>query len=184
MVLCEQETNAQIAQGLLCCAPAASISKPKASKVSAAPAFDEAARLPCFATGTPQAATTRLTAVDTLSVWCPSPPVPQTSIAFSGASIGIKRARKARAAPAISSSVSPRSDKSIRKRSISASGTSPSSKRPKASSASAALRWASIAGRVLMSGLSPRCRISLGNWLAVHARTQLRCSPGGTGHHV
>ena len=46
----------------------------------AAPALLLAARLPCLATGTPQAATTRLTAVETLSVWCPSPPVPQTSM--------------------------------------------------------------------------------------------------------
>ena len=48
--------------------PAASMSSPSASSVSAAPALLLAARLPCLATGTPQAATTRLTAVETFRV--------------------------------------------------------------------------------------------------------------------
>src|SRR5688572_32529618 len=42
-------------------------------------------------------------------------------------SIGISRARSARAAPAISAAVSPRSDNSTRKRAISSSEVSPSS---------------------------------------------------------
>ena len=64
---------------------------------------------------------TRLTAVETLSVWWPSPPVPQTSIALLGASIGISRARSARAASAISILVSPRSVSAMRKSAIASS---------------------------------------------------------------
>src|SRR3546814_14001691 len=59
-------------------AAARSRSRPSASSVSAAPALEEAARLPCLATGTPAAATTSDTEVETMSVWCPSPPVPPT----------------------------------------------------------------------------------------------------------
>ena len=39
---------------------------PSAAKTSAAPDFDEKARLPCFATGTPQPATTSALAVEML----------------------------------------------------------------------------------------------------------------------
>lgn len=39
---------------------------PSAARTSAAPDLEEAARLPCFATGTPQAATIRLASVETL----------------------------------------------------------------------------------------------------------------------
>ena len=98
---------------------ARSMSRPSASSVSAAPAFDEAARLPCLATGTPQAATTMATAVETLSVWWPSPPVPQTSIALAGAAIGISRvAHRPRRARRSRRSVSPRSDSATRNAAI------------------------------------------------------------------
>ena len=53
--------------------------------MSAAPLFDEAALLPCLATVTLQAAQTKATAVEILSVPAPSPPVPQTSIEPCGA---------------------------------------------------------------------------------------------------
>ena len=116
--------------------PARAMSRPSASSVSAAPAFDEAARFPCFATGTSHAATTSDTAVETLSVWWPSPPVPQTSMAPSGASIGISRSRIACAAAAISTIVSPRSDSATRKAATSSSLPPPSSIVAKACAAS------------------------------------------------
>ena len=52
---------------------------PSASSVSAPPASDDAARLPCLTTGTPLAATTMAAIVDRLTVLTPSPPVPTTS---------------------------------------------------------------------------------------------------------
>ena len=52
----------------------ASTLTPSAVSTSAPPVRDESARLPCFATGTPQPATTKVTAEDTFSVPAPSPP--------------------------------------------------------------------------------------------------------------
>jgi hypothetical protein len=66
-------------------AMSASMLTPSAVRMSAEPARDDSARLPCLATGTPQAATTSAAAVDTLNVPEASPPVPQVSIAPSGA---------------------------------------------------------------------------------------------------
>ena len=54
---------------------------------SAEPDLEEKLRLPCLATGTPQPATTRAAAVETLKVPEPSPPVPTVSMAPGGASI-------------------------------------------------------------------------------------------------
>ena len=54
---------------------------PRASRRSAEPQLDDAARLPCLHTGTPAPATTRLARVETLMVWLRSPPVPTTSTA-------------------------------------------------------------------------------------------------------
>ena len=62
------------------------ISTPRASRTSAAPDFDDAALLPCFATGTPAAAMTSEDVVDILKELEPSPPVPtisSTSISWS-----------------------------------------------------------------------------------------------------
>ncbi len=81
---------------------------PSSVSTSAPPVWEDRARLPCFATGTPQPATTKVTADDTFSVPAPSPPVPQTSMAPSGASIAVILARMARTAPVISCTVSPR----------------------------------------------------------------------------
>src|SRR6202040_3763656 len=53
-----------------------SILTPSAANTSAAPDFEEKARLPCLATGTPQPATTSALAVEMLKVPDPSPPVP------------------------------------------------------------------------------------------------------------
>ena len=58
------------------------------------------ARLPCLATGTPAAATTRAEVVEMLNVPELSPPVPTTSIVPAGASTRRTRSRIAVAKPA------------------------------------------------------------------------------------
>jgi len=66
---------------------------PSASRVSAPPDNEDAARLPCLTTGTPAAATTMEAMVDRFTVFTPSPPVPTMSTASSGmAPAGIARA--------------------------------------------------------------------------------------------
>src|SRR5690606_39704597 len=55
----------------------ASMFTPSAERTSADPVFDESARLPCLATGTPHPATTNAAAVEMLKVPEASPPVPQ-----------------------------------------------------------------------------------------------------------
>ena len=82
--------------------------------MSAEPDFDEKLRLPCLATGTPLPATTIAAAVEMLKVPALSPPVPTVSMAPAGAAIGKALARMVRAAPVISSTVSPRSRNAIR----------------------------------------------------------------------
>mmetsp|Transcript_45474 Transcript_45474/g.97436 ORF Transcript_45474/g.97436 Transcript_45474/m.97436 type:complete len:201 (+) Transcript_45474:646-1248(+) len=52
---------------------------PSASRISAAPLFDEAARLPCLTTLAPAPAAMMPAAVEMLKVSCPSPPVPTIS---------------------------------------------------------------------------------------------------------
>ena len=81
---------------------------PRASSTSAEPQAEVMARLPCLATGTPAAATTKAAAVEMLKVLLPSPPVPQVSTAPAGASTRSTRSRIAAAKPASSSTVSPR----------------------------------------------------------------------------
>ena len=81
---------------------------PSASRTSARADCDDCARLPCFGTATPAAATTIAAIVDTLIDRDPSPPVPQVStIASAVNATGVIRARIARAAPTSSSTVSP-----------------------------------------------------------------------------
>ena len=89
---------------------------PSAASTSAPPVREDSARLPCLATGTPQPATTKVTAVETFSVPAASPPVPQTSIASGGAATAVIRARMARTAPVISGTVSPRTRIAISRR--------------------------------------------------------------------
>ena len=86
---------------------------PSAVSTSAEPDFDDSARLPCLATGTPRAAATIALAVEMLKLPEPSPPVPQVSIVPGGASIVTALARMIRAAPVISSTVSPRTRSAI-----------------------------------------------------------------------
>ena len=57
----------------------ASMLTPRASSTSALPQLLETARLPCLATVTPAAATTKAAVVEMLNVLQPSPPVPQVS---------------------------------------------------------------------------------------------------------
>ena len=52
---------------------------PSASRQSAVPHWDEAARLPCLATFMPPAAATRAEVVEMLKLWALSPPVPTIS---------------------------------------------------------------------------------------------------------
>ena len=61
---------------------------PKCSSRSAVPHSDDAARLPCLTTRTPQAATTIAAMVEMLTVWARSPPVPTTSTASARISSG------------------------------------------------------------------------------------------------
>src|SRR4029079_11926051 len=62
-----------------------SILTPSAASTSAEPEREEIERLPCLATGTPAPATTNAVQVEMLCVPLASPPVPQVSMAPSGA---------------------------------------------------------------------------------------------------
>ncbi len=121
----------------------ASIAIPSSTRTSALPELPDAERLPCLATGTPQAATTIAVAVDTLTVAAPSPPVPQVSRSPAGGVSrpqGAIRARTASTAPASSSAVSPLSCKAVRNAAIAASDASPSMITLTAAAVSAAVR--------------------------------------------
>ena len=81
---------------------------PSASSTSALPHLLDAARFPCLATGTPAPAATNAAAVEMLIVCAPSPPVPtMSSTSGNPCSTRTLRSRIARAAPTISSGVSP-----------------------------------------------------------------------------
>ncbi len=113
---------------------------PRASRTSALPQSDETLRLPCLATRTPQAATTRATVVEMLKLLVPLPPVPQVSRIVSRSMlmssrsisttwrptrIGVARARITRAAPVISATVSPFRRMAVMKAPICAGVASP-----------------------------------------------------------
>ena len=67
-----------------CCSAVAARLTPSSVSTSAAPEREETARLPCLAIFNPPPAQTKATAVETLSVCRPSPPVPQTSMTWNG----------------------------------------------------------------------------------------------------
>ena len=67
------------------CSGLRSILTPSAASTSAAPDFDDSARLPCLATGTPAPATMSAAQVEMLNEPDASPPVPTTSMASGGA---------------------------------------------------------------------------------------------------
>ena len=99
------------------CTPPASrsILTPSASSTSAEPQCDEAARLPCLATGTPAPATTIAATVEMLNVLLRSPPVPQVSTTGVPASTGLAKPSAVAARPSSSSTVSPLVRSAIRK---------------------------------------------------------------------
>jgi hypothetical protein len=84
---------------------------PKNSSRSAVPQAEEAARLPCLTTFTPDAATMIAAMVEMFTVCARSPPVPTTSTASvrtaSGSSTRVALASIASTSPAISAGVSP-----------------------------------------------------------------------------
>ena len=91
---------------------------PRASRQSAVPHWEEAARLPCLATFPPPAAVTRAAVVEMLKLWALSPPVPTISMRSIPVSTRVAWARMAAAQPAISSMVSARAllvDRAARK---------------------------------------------------------------------
>ena len=114
--------------------------------------------MPCLATGTPQPATTNALAVEMLKLPEESPPVPQVSIVPGGASIATAFARMIRAAPVISSTVSPRTLSAIRKAPICDGVASPLMMMSNAPSASLSLKrrpCATCASNTLRSAPSP-----------------------------
>ena len=117
-----------------------SILTPSASNMSAAPLLEDMERLPCLATATPAAATTKDTAVEMLSVPSPSPPVPQRSIAMGGAAMAFIWARIAVTAPTNSDVTGFRAESASRKFLISSSSARPLSNSPKICAASSAVR--------------------------------------------
>ena len=80
---------------------------PSASRQSAAPHLELAARLPCLTIVTPAAAAITAPIVDRLTVCAPSPPVPTMSVHSRFTSNGTACDTIAFAAPAISSAVNP-----------------------------------------------------------------------------
>ena len=79
---------------------------PSASRQSAVPHWEEAARLPCFATFMPPAAATSAEVVEMLKLRALSPPVPTISKMSMPVSTLVAWSRMAAAQPAISSVVS------------------------------------------------------------------------------
>ena len=102
-----------------------SILTPSASRQSAVPHFDEAARLPCLTIVTSAAAATKAEVVEILKEFDLSPPVPTISRAWPPILNSIAFERIPVAAPAISSSVSPFIASAVRNEDITASLTSP-----------------------------------------------------------
>ncbi len=126
---------------------------PSADKTSLAPDFEDAARLPCLATGTPQAAVINAASVEILNVPCPSPPVPTMSIAPAGAATRSIFRRSAATAPVSSATLSPRTRSAIRNPPSWAGVTLPAKISSKADFASSSVRLAPDE-TLAMSGLN------------------------------
>ena len=122
-----------------------SIFTPSAASTSAAPDFDDSARLPCLAIVTPAPAATNDAQVETFTEPDPSPPVPTMSTASAGAVTPSIRARMAVTAPVISSTVSPRTLSAIRRPPICDGVASPDIIRSNAVAASARVSAAPVA---------------------------------------
>ena len=173
---------------------------PRAASVSAAPEREDAARLPCLATVTPQAAVMIAASVDTLREPEPSPPVPTMSIASGGALTLSILARMAATAPVSSSTVSPRTLKAMRNPPICEGVTSPESMESKALSASLRVSVAPAATlairglkdsissfRVLVrrfAGADERRPRGRGNYLGSAGHARWRCFRDGTARRM
>ncbi len=105
--------------------------------------------MPCLATGTPAAATTKAAAVETLIVVTRPPPVPQvsTSRPGDGCGTGTITARMARAAPATSAALSPRIRRPRRSPAACAGVAAPDMRSPRAAAVSSAVSSSCAARR-------------------------------------
>src|SRR5215212_1941968 len=90
-----------------CAAGVRSSTTPSASRTSAAPHAEDAARLPCLTTLAPAAAATIAAIVEILTVFERSPPLPTTSTAGPPIPIGVANSIITSASPVSSSTVSP-----------------------------------------------------------------------------
>ena len=153
--------------------------KPSASRTSAEPVCDDAARLPCFATPAPAAAARSAAAVEMLRVRLPSPPVPAVSTRSdrSGCT-GRTWSRIASAQPVISSAVSPFARSSTRKPAICACVASPRMISCIASHASARVRSTFSNSRAIVSWITACPPGSCGRG---PDRPASEPTPGGTG---
>src|SRR5262245_56606563 len=142
------------------CLASRSILTPSACSTSAAPDFDDSARLPCLATGTPAPATTNAAQVEMLNDPDASPPVPTTSTASGGASTPSILERMVVTAPVILSTVSPRTRNAISKPPICEGVASPDIIRSKAPAASSRVRLAPVA-TLAMSALKSSAMVGV-----------------------
>src|SRR5215213_4880529 len=123
---------------------------PSAASTSALPERLVAARLPCFATGSPAPAMTKAAAVETLKVFAELEPVPAVSMKHSWRErMRTARARMADASPANSSTVSPFTASATSAAPICESVAPPSSSAPRNAAASSRRRfWPRISRKV------------------------------------
>ncbi len=103
-----------------------SITTPSASRTSAEPHADDAARLPCLAIRTPAAAATMVAIVEMFTVCAPSPPVPTRSVTGPVTENGVACASIDAARPDISAAVSPLARSATPKPAICAGVAAPS----------------------------------------------------------
>src|SRR5436190_19693862 len=121
------------------------IGTPSASSTSADPQRDVNERLPCLATEAPAPTATNAAAVEILKVGTRPPPVPQVSTRWSPAAwTGSIASRRARAAPATSSAVSPLTRSPMSRAAICAGLAS-----PRITLAKTAVVWRSVSERRL-----------------------------------
>jgi hypothetical protein len=129
--------------------------------------MDDTERLPCFATFAPHAAATTDAAVEKLTVWWPSPPVPTMSTHGTPGLTGIMCLRIALTIPATSCPVSPLALSSTRN-AAAWHGSAPSMM------ASTPAQASSLVRLFCCSSVSSSCFISAGMWLRASER-ELAC---------
>ena len=139
----------------------AAVLTPSASRTSALPDFEEAARAPCFATGNPAPAMTNAAAVETLNRLAALEPVPAVSMKRSCRECrGVARSRIASAMPASSSTVSPLAVKAMSAAAICVSVATGSSNASRKFAASVRERFSPCTRRIIVSRRS-RLPVSL-----------------------